>query len=121
MTFVTAVGVRRPPPPPGMQPARGRNVGGNPPIPTYLATNTMVRDVVRPGATGLPEAPRNQTSIARSVTGGVVGGDVLLLHDSDAYAAGGSWRRTAEALPLIASALAGERLVARRLTDACPS
>src|SRR5438067_2495472 len=68
MTFVTAVGVRRPPPPPGMQPARGRNVGGNPPIPTYLATNTMVRDVVRPGATGLPEAPRNQTSIARSVS-----------------------------------------------------
>jgi len=59
-------------------------------------------------------------SIARSLTSGVVGGDILLLHDSDAYAAGGSWRRTAEALPLIASALTDRGLVARRLADAIP-
>src|SRR4051794_33192688 len=65
-TDENAVGVRVPPPPPGMQPARGRNVGAPPPEPTYVATNTIVFEVVRPGATGLPAAPRNQTSIARS-------------------------------------------------------
>jgi len=41
-------------------------------------------------------------AIARRVAGGVAGGDILLLHDSDAYSARGSWERTVEALPEIA-------------------
>jgi peptidoglycan/xylan/chitin deacetylase (PgdA/CDA1 family) len=41
-------------------------------------------------------------AIARRVAGGVEGGDILLLHDSDAYSARLSWRRTVEALPEIA-------------------
>jgi peptidoglycan/xylan/chitin deacetylase (PgdA/CDA1 family) len=45
-------------------------------------------------------------SIARHVAEGVAGGDILLLHDSDAYSAAGSWRRTTDALPAIAAALA---------------
>jgi peptidoglycan/xylan/chitin deacetylase (PgdA/CDA1 family) len=45
-------------------------------------------------------------SIARRVTRGVRGGDILLLHDSDAYSARGSWERTAAALPAIAERLA---------------
>ena len=36
---------------------------------------------------------------------GAAGGDILLLHDSDAYSARGSWQRTAAALPAIAAAL----------------
>lgn len=39
--------------------------------------------------------------IARLLTAGVVGGDVLLLHDADHYSARGSWRRTAAALPIV--------------------
>ena len=41
-------------------------------------------------------------AIARRVAGGVEGGDILLLHDSDAYSARGSWQRTVAALPEIA-------------------
>jgi peptidoglycan/xylan/chitin deacetylase (PgdA/CDA1 family) len=44
-------------------------------------------------------------AIARRVAGGVRGGDILLLHDSDAYSARGSWRRTVAALPAIAERL----------------
>ncbi|MCW2968109.1 MAG: polysaccharide deacetylase family protein [Solirubrobacteraceae bacterium] len=44
--------------------------------------------------------------IAQRVTTGVVGGDVLLLHDADHYSARDSWRRTAQALPLVLDALA---------------
>ena len=47
-------------------------------------------------------------AIALRVAGGAEGGDILLLHDSDAYSAAGSWRRTADALPEIAKLL-GER------------
>ena len=47
-------------------------------------------------------------AIARRVARGAEGGDILLLHDSDAYSAAGSWRRTAAALPEIAELL-GER------------
>src|SRR5215831_15341167 len=54
-----AVGVRLPPPLPGMQPACGLNVTAGAPEPTYVATKTTERDVVRPGATGLPIAPKN--------------------------------------------------------------
>src|SRR5205085_10534991 len=46
-------------------------------------------------------------TIARSVAAGAGGGDILLLHDSDAYSAAGSWRRTADALPGVAERLAG--------------
>jgi peptidoglycan/xylan/chitin deacetylase (PgdA/CDA1 family) len=41
-------------------------------------------------------------AIVRRVAGGVEAGDILLLHDSDAYSARGSWQRTAAALPKIA-------------------
>lgn len=51
-----------------------------------------------PGAT--PEA------IASRVAGGVRSGDILLLHDSDAYSARRSWERTVAALPTIAERLA---------------
>lgn len=49
-------------------------------------------------------------SIARSVADGATAGDILLLHDSDAYSAAGSWRRTAAALPAIVAALAAADL-----------
>ncbi len=44
-------------------------------------------------------------TIARRVTSGVVGGDILLLHDADHYSAKDSWRRTAAALPVVLSEL----------------
>jgi len=40
-------------------------------------------------------------SIARRVTHGIAGGEILLLHDSDAYSAPGSWWKTVAALPLV--------------------
>ena len=49
-------------------------------------------------------------AIARRVAGAAAGGDILLLHDSDAYSARGSWERTAAALPAIAAALAAAGL-----------
>src|SRR5205085_10809198 len=45
-------------------------------------------------------------SIARRATRGLRGGDVVLLHDSDAYSSVGSWRRTVAALPSILDAVA---------------
>jgi peptidoglycan/xylan/chitin deacetylase (PgdA/CDA1 family) len=45
-------------------------------------------------------------SIADEVTRDVTAGDVLLLHDSDAYSATGSWRNTVAALPRILEELA---------------
>ena len=42
-------------------------------------------------------------AIARRVAGDVDAGDILLLHDSDAYAARGSWQRTVAALPEVAN------------------
>jgi peptidoglycan/xylan/chitin deacetylase (PgdA/CDA1 family) len=53
-------------------------------------------------------------SIAAEVTGGVRGGDVLLLHDADYYSAIGSWQKTAAALPRVLDACgeAGLRVVA---------
>ena len=38
-------------------------------------------------------------SIAKRATNGAAAGDILLLHDADYYSAGGSWTRTAAALP----------------------
>jgi peptidoglycan-N-acetylglucosamine deacetylase len=49
-------------------------------------------------------------AIARRVAAGARAGDILLLHDSDAYSAAGSWRRTAAALPAIAADLEAWRL-----------
>ena len=45
-------------------------------------------------------------SIAARLTRGLAGGDVLLLHDSDAYSAFRSWQATAAAVPLIGEAIA---------------
>jgi peptidoglycan/xylan/chitin deacetylase (PgdA/CDA1 family) len=49
-------------------------------------------------------------SIARRATAGARGGDIVLLHDADFYSAGGSWMRTAAALPLILEELDGHGL-----------
>ncbi len=49
-------------------------------------------------------------SIARRIARDVTGGDILLLHDSDAYSAPRSWERTAAALPAIAKRLRQARL-----------
>ena len=46
------------------------------------------------------------SSIARRATGGLAPGDVVLLHDSDAYSSSGSWRATAAALPSVIGAIA---------------
>ena len=59
-------------------------------------------------------------SIARCLTRDVGAGDVLVLHDSDAYAAPGSWRRTAAALPMVADTLSRRGLAAHRLADMLP-
>jgi peptidoglycan/xylan/chitin deacetylase (PgdA/CDA1 family) len=56
-------------------------------------------------------------SIARSLVDPVEAGDILLLHDSDAYSAPGSWRRTAAALPLVAASLRARDLTAVPLRD----
>jgi peptidoglycan/xylan/chitin deacetylase (PgdA/CDA1 family) len=45
-------------------------------------------------------------SIARRSTKGLGPGDVVLLHDSDAYSSDDSWRRTAAALPSVLDAIA---------------
>jgi peptidoglycan-N-acetylglucosamine deacetylase len=45
-------------------------------------------------------------SITRRVTRALGAGDVVLLHDSDAYSSPGSWRRTAAALPSILETVA---------------
>lgn len=45
-------------------------------------------------------------SIARRATKGLRPGDVVLLHDSDAYSSDDSWRRTVAALPSVLEAVA---------------
>jgi peptidoglycan-N-acetylglucosamine deacetylase len=45
-------------------------------------------------------------SIARRATSGLRPGDVVLLHDSDAYSSDDSWRATAAALPSVLDAVA---------------
>lgn len=45
-------------------------------------------------------------SIARRATNRLRPGDVVLLHDSDAYSSDDSWRRTAAALPFVLEAVA---------------
>jgi peptidoglycan-N-acetylglucosamine deacetylase len=51
-------------------------------------------------------------SIAARVTEDVAPGAVLLLHDADDYSTAGSWRRTAQALPRVLTALAERGLSA---------
>ncbi len=51
------------------------------------------------------EARATPLSIARRVTAGLSGGDVVLLHDADHYSSVGSWRRTVGALPLVLAAV----------------
>ena len=45
------------------------------------------------------------TIAAKTTSGGLAAGDVLLLHDADTYSAPGSWRRTTGALPRILEAV----------------
>jgi peptidoglycan-N-acetylglucosamine deacetylase len=54
-------------------------------------------------------------SICRRVTSGLCGGEVILLHDADHYAAEGSWSNTVAALPLIVSGLRARGLEPVRL------
>ena len=57
------------------------------------------------------------TSIARRATRALRPGDVVLLHDSDAYSSDGSWRRTAAALPSVLAAIAALGVPAERVTQ----
>jgi peptidoglycan/xylan/chitin deacetylase (PgdA/CDA1 family) len=54
--------------------------------------------------------------IARRATRGLRAGDVVLLHDSDAYSSVDSWRRTAAALPSIIDAVAALGVSASSVT-----
>src|SRR6476659_8122896 len=64
---VNAVGTREPPPDAGMQPTSGLKVGVARARPAYVPRKTTERDVEIPGLTGLPSAPRNAMSIARTL------------------------------------------------------
>ena len=56
-------------------------------------------------------------SIAAAATRSLAGGEVILLHDSDAYSAPESWRATAAAVPLICAELARAGLAATPFRD----
>jgi peptidoglycan/xylan/chitin deacetylase (PgdA/CDA1 family) len=53
--------------------------------------------------------------IVAVTSGGLRGGEIALLHDSDAFAADGCWRRTVAALPRILDAAAGAGVGVARL------
>jgi peptidoglycan/xylan/chitin deacetylase (PgdA/CDA1 family) len=55
-------------------------------------------------------------SIARRSTTGLRPGDVVLLHDSDAYSSADSWRGTAAALPFVLEAVAALGVPASAVT-----
>ena len=55
-------------------------------------------------------------SIARRATSGLRPGDVVLLHDSDAYSSDDSWRATAAALPSVLDAVAALGVPASAVT-----
>ncbi|MEA2218573.1 MAG: hypothetical protein QOJ35_1199 [Solirubrobacteraceae bacterium] len=55
-------------------------------------------------------ARASPAAIAARTTRSLREGDVVLLHDADHYAAAGSWRRTADALPRILETLAARGL-----------
>jgi peptidoglycan-N-acetylglucosamine deacetylase len=54
-------------------------------------------------------------TVAAEAAAGLHGGEIVLLHDSDAYAAPGSWRTTVAALPEILDRVAAAGLRARAL------
>jgi peptidoglycan/xylan/chitin deacetylase (PgdA/CDA1 family) len=56
------------------------------------------------------QATATARSIAARVTRRLSAGDVLLLHDADDYGSPGSWRRTADALPLVLEEIERRRL-----------
>ena len=56
-------------------------------------------------------------TIAARATRGLAPGDVVLLHDSDAYSSRGSWRSTAAALPSILDAVAALGVPAEAVTQ----
>jgi peptidoglycan/xylan/chitin deacetylase (PgdA/CDA1 family) len=56
-------------------------------------------------------------AIARRATRGLQPGDVVLLHDSDAYSSDDSWRRTAAALPSVIDAVAALGVPASSVTQ----
>ncbi len=56
------------------------------------------------------------TSIARRATRRLRAGDVVLLHDSDAYSSDDSWRKTAAALPSVIDAIAALGVPASSVT-----
>ena len=57
------------------------------------------------------QARATPASIAARVTRSLGAGDVLLLHDADHYAAPGSWRATAAALPAVLDRVAAQGLL----------
>jgi len=57
-------------------------------------------------------------AIARRASGGLRGGDVVLLHDADHYSAQSSWRRTAAAMPSILEAVRRRGLTTVSLSQA---
>jgi peptidoglycan/xylan/chitin deacetylase (PgdA/CDA1 family) len=61
------------------------------------------------------ERRASAASVAANATRDLRGGEILLLHDADHYAASGSWRATADALPEIAAAVARAGLAPRTL------
>jgi peptidoglycan/xylan/chitin deacetylase (PgdA/CDA1 family) len=56
-------------------------------------------------------------SVAIEAAAGLRGGEVVLLHDSDAYAVRGAWATTARALPDVLERVAAAGLVTRRVAD----
>jgi peptidoglycan-N-acetylglucosamine deacetylase len=56
-------------------------------------------------------------SIARRATRGLRAGDVVLLHDSDAYSSADSWRRTVASLPSVLEAVATLGIPASSVTQ----
>jgi peptidoglycan-N-acetylglucosamine deacetylase len=57
------------------------------------------------------------SSIARRATSGLRPGDVVLLHDSDAYSSGESWCRTVAAVPSVLDAIAALGVPADSVTQ----
>jgi peptidoglycan-N-acetylglucosamine deacetylase len=61
------------------------------------------------------ERRASAASVAANASRGLRGGEIILLHDADHYAAAGSWRATAAALPEIAAAVTRAGLTFRTL------
>ena len=59
----------------------------------------------------------NSAEIARLATRGLRAGDVVLLHDSDAYSSADSWRRTAAAVPSVVDAVESLGVTAVAITQ----